>query len=124
MKLDPLIYLYFLTIPSLSVSHSFLHGGIIHYITPDLVLLPAIWRLHERPTHPLEIGWRGVRVYLLLPTQLMVARVLILLFAIGPNHLVIRSLGQLVHLSVLGLPCMPPVTSVPEGPGWAAIVVM
>ena len=39
-----------------------LHGGIIQYLIPDLLLLPASCRLHERPTHPREIGWPGVRV--------------------------------------------------------------
>ena len=33
------------------------------YLLPDLLLLPASWRFHARPTHPREIGWPGVRVY-------------------------------------------------------------
>ena len=30
---------------------------------PDILLLPISWRLHARPTHYLEIGWPGGRVY-------------------------------------------------------------
>ena len=38
---------------TLSPTLSFLHGGIIQYLIPDLLLLPASWWLHARPTHPL-----------------------------------------------------------------------
>ena len=36
-----------------------------YYNTLSDLPLPASWRLHAQPTHPLEISWPGVRVYLL-----------------------------------------------------------
>ena len=48
---------------TLSPALSFLHGKIIQYLVPDLLLLPGSWRLHAQPTHLLETRWPGVRVF-------------------------------------------------------------
>ena len=62
------LFLLFLLLLSSSPTVSFLNGETIQYLIPDILLLRASMRLHARPTHPLEIGWPGVRVYPLVGT--------------------------------------------------------
>ena len=44
---------------------SVLHDGNIQSLIPDRLLLPASSQVHARRTHSREIGWPGVRAYLL-----------------------------------------------------------